>query len=253
MSAIDPSFTLIITLLLLAMVAGYIDTLVGGGGLITIPALMAAGLPPLMALGTNKLQAIAGSGTASLTLMNRRQIRFADVKWLMLLAFIGSMIGSVIVQAIDTSALNIIIPVVLLFIAIYFIVSPNTKQAQPQVPRLTKRAYASTAVPTIGFYDGMFGPGTGSFFAWAGVSLQGQLLVQSTMIAKTLNFASNSAGLMIFIYFGKVVWLLGGIMIIGQIVGANLGARTLIVTSPNILRYLVIVMCFTILIFWMLR
>jgi len=73
------------------------------------------------------------------------------------------------------------------------------------------------------------------------------------MIAKTLNFASNSAGLMIFIYFGKVVWLLGGIMIIGQIVGANLGARTLIVTSPNILRYLVIVMCFTILIFWMLR
>ena len=252
MHAIDPSLSLILTLLLLAVIAGYIDTLVGGGGLITIPALMAAGLPPLLALGTNKLQAIAGTGTASLTLMLRGQVSFADVKWLMLIAFIGSVIGTFVVQLFDTSVLNIIIPVVLLFIGVYFIFSPN-KNAEQRPPRLTKSTYAATAIPGIGFYDGMFGPGTGSFFAWSGVSLQGQTLVGSTIIAKTLNFSTNLGSLIVFIYLGQVVWLLGAIMMLGQVLGANLGARALIVADPNVLRYLVIIMCFTILTFWMIQ
>lgn len=252
MHSIDPSLTLILTLLVLAVIAGYIDTLVGGGGLITIPALMAAGLPPLLALGTNKLQAIAGTGTASLTLMLRRQVRFSDVKVLMLIAFTGSIIGTFVVQLFDASVLNVIIPLLLLFIGIYFIFSPN-KNPEQRSPRVTKSTYALTAIPSIGLYDGMFGPGTGSFFAWSGVSLQGQSLVQSTIVAKTLNFSTNMGSLIVFIYLDQVVWLLGAIMMLGQVVGANLGARALIIANPNVLRYLVIIMCFTILTFWMIR
>jgi len=252
MNSFDPSLAVLVVLVLSAFVAGYIDTLVGGGGLITIPALMAAGLPPILALGTNKLQAVAGSATASLAMLRGNKIVFADVKWLMLAAFIGSLVGALLVQLIDASVLNIIIPLVLLFIGIYFILSPNQSLIE-RPPTLSKPAFGLTAVPSIGLYDGMFGPGTGSFFVWAGVSLRGQPIVLSTMVAKTLNFATNVAAVIVFVSLGKVVWMLGLTMMLGQVVGASLGARSLMTIAPTILRYLVITICFTILAWWGIR
>ncbi len=248
----DPTLMVLVLLIVSAFLAGYIDTLVGGGGLITIPALMAAGLPPILALGTNKLQAVAGSGTASLAMLRSRKVRFREVRWLMLTAFIGSLCGALIVQLIDTRALNIIIPLVLLFIGVYFVLSPTLSLTE-RPPKLAKRAYGMSAVPGIGLYDGMFGPGTGSFFVWAGVSLRGQPIVRSTMLAKTLNFATNIAALIVFVGLGKVVWLLGLAMMVGQIAGASLGARSLMSINPTFLRYLVIAVCFTILAWWGLR
>jgi len=252
METFDPSLTVLLILIGVGILAGFIDTLVGGGGLITIPALLAVGVPPIYALGTNKLQAVAGSGTASLTLLVKRKVRFSDVTWFVLAAFIGSLLGSVIVQYFDASVLNVAIPVVIVFIAIYFVVAP-TQMLTEHEPQVSPRVYATTAVPCIGFYDGMFGPGTGSFLAWAGTSLRGQSIVQSTMVAKILNFATNLASLIVFIGFGKVFWLIGGVMMIGQFIGASIGARSLMTIEPAVLRYLVILVCFVILIWWAIK
>ncbi|HIC44622.1 MAG TPA: hypothetical protein EYO73_10190 [Sulfurimonas sp.] len=114
------SIEILIFLFLLATLAGLIDTLAGGGGLITIPALLISGVPPLMALGTNKVQAVIGSGTASYLMFKKKKVLFKNVKILMLYAFVGSMIGTIIVQFINVEILNFIIPIVLiLFLFLY--------------------------------------------------------------------------------------------------------------------------------------
>ena len=116
---------ILIGLFVAAVIAGYIDTLVGGGGLITIPALLFAGVPPLQALGTNKLQASAGTGTATLTLIAKKSLRFSTVKWLMLMAFFGAMLGAAAVQRVDAEVLRFVIPVVILLISLYFLLAPK--------------------------------------------------------------------------------------------------------------------------------
>ena len=249
MEALDLSLSIIMILFIAALAAGFIDTLVGGGGLITIPALMLAGVPPIFALGTNKLQATAGSGTASASLFLQGKVSFKQVRWLMACAFAGALLGSTLVQFVDASLLSIVIPVVIILIAVYFAIAPNQALSKRE-PRLSEARYGSTAVPIIGFYDGMFGPATGSFFVLAGVSLRGQQIVNATVIAKALNFATNLAALIVFISFGKVLWMLGGVMMVGQFIGAALGARVLIRINPATLRYLVIAVCVMILIAW---
>lgn len=246
---IQLSLQVLLMLFLAAAVAGYIDALVGGGGLITIPALLMAGVPPIYALGTNKLQAVSGSGTASFMMFRRGRVRFSAVRWLMLSAFIGSIFGTIIVQYFDTELLNVLIPIVIILIALYFIFSPS-KVLAARAPRFSKARYGLTAVPGVGFYDGMFGPGTGSFFVLAGVGLRGQEIVDATANAKTLNFATNLASLLIFILYGKLLWLVGGVMILGQIIGASMGARKLLSINPLLLRYLVIGMCLVMLASW---
>ncbi len=249
MDVIEPSLMIMVLLVLAAFVAGYIDTLVGGGGLITIPALMLAGLPPIFALGTNKLQAVAGSGTATFMMLYSGKLEFSRVRLAMITAFFGSCFGAVIVQYFDATILSVIIPGVIIVIALYFIFAPRQSIEQTE-PKISATTYAFSAVPGIGLYDGMFGPGTGSFFVWSGVSLQGQAIVHSTMAAKAFNFATNVAALLVFAAFGKIVWKIGLLMMLGQAVGARYGARSLMSINPELLRYLVIAVCFIILIAW---
>lgn len=229
-------------LFLAASIAGFLDTLAGGGGLITLPALIMSGIPPLFALGTNKLQGSMGTATATYVMLRTRRAGWDDVKYLMLSAFTGSLAGTIAVQFINTTVLSFVIPAVLLLIALYFLLAP-----QPQMTggrqRLSNRLYQRTIVPVIGCYDGMFGPGTGSFFAFAGVSLRGHGLIEATAVAKTLNFATNFAALIIFLMAGKVVWLLGVVMILGQFLGAWAGSRCLLKINPKLLRLVIVAMC----------
>ena len=235
-----------------AVIAGYIDTLVGGGGLITIPALLFAGVPPLQALGTNKLQASAGTGTATLTLIAKKSLRFSNVKWLMLMAFFGAILGAVAVQYVDAEVLRFVIPGVILLISLYFLMAPKQNVIGGNA-KVSKQIYQLTAVPSIGFYDGMFGPATGSFFVLAGVSLRGQNIVNASIVAKSLNFATNVASLLVFFWFGQVAIALGIVMMFGQFVGASFGARALIKINPDRLRYLVVAMCLIILFMWFFK
>ena len=235
------SIELLSFLFFIAMLAGLIDTLAGGGGLIALPALILAGIPPLSALGTNKLQGCMGTATATYLMFRNRRINYQECKPLMVSAFIGAVVGAIAVQFINTEVLSFVIPMVLLLIVVYFITSPLMKK-QNNRSHLSDSNYKNIVVPSVGVYDGMFGPGTGSFFALAGVSCKGHDLITSTAIAKPLNFATNIAGLIVFLAAGHVVWVIGLIMMLGQSIGAHFGAHFLFKIKPSYLRLVVVIM-----------
>ena len=157
-------------LFVVGIIAGFLDTLVGGGGLLAVPALLLSGIPPIYVLGTNKFQGSMGTGIATFLLFRKKKLDWQKVKKLMITSFIGSVIGGIIVQFVDTEVLSFVIPIVLIVIAIYFIVSPKPK-AMSSSSKSDKR-FESYAIPSVGFYDGMFGPGAGSFFVMTGVMLK---------------------------------------------------------------------------------
>ena len=143
------SFEILTFLFIVGMVAGFLDTLVGGGGLLAVPALLLSGIPPIYVLGTNKFQGSMGTGIATLLLFRKKKLEWNTIKYLMLASFIGSIIGGVIVQFIDTKVLSFVIPIVLVLIAIYFIISPKPKVG-PQ-NSVSNRSFDKYAVPTLGF------------------------------------------------------------------------------------------------------
>ena len=241
------SYDTMIILFAVAVFAGFIDTLAGGGGLITIPALILTGMPPLLALGTNKFQAFIGSGTASVMMLVKKKVTFVEVKYLMLMAFIGSVIGTICVQFIDVELLNFVIPLVLLLIGIYFIFMPKAADIDAK-PKMNETTYKYTAVPFIGFYDGMFGPGTGSFLSLSAISLRGMELIKATAMAKTMNFATNLGSVCIFLVYGQVIFSVGILMMLGQAVGAYIASHFLVKINPLHLRIIVILMCFLMLV-----
>ncbi|ASK36142.1 hypothetical protein CEK62_18000 [Alcanivorax sp. N3-2A] len=235
-----------------ALAAGFIDTLAGGGGLLTLPGLLLAGLPPVSALATNKLQGTFGSGMASLTLLRLRRFEPAALKGAFIASLLGAGLGTVLVQVVHTGALETLVPVVLAGIALYFLLTPGAGHVT-RAPRLATRPYERGVVPLIGFYDGFFGPGTGSFFSLAGVALRGQDLITATTHAKALNFASNIASLTVFVLGGKVLWSVGLVMACGQILGAWLGSHAVLRGGARLIRPLIVVICLLMLGRYLLR
>ncbi|PXF30987.1 membrane protein [Pokkaliibacter plantistimulans] len=238
--------TTLIVLALVALVAGFIDSMAGGGGLITIPALLAAGVPPTMALATNKLQSSFGSFAATLYFLKRGMIDLASMKWAVICTFVGSALGTLLVQQIDSSQLSRILPYLLVGFACYFLFSPRISDSDSH-RRLSYNAFALLVGTGVGFYDGFFGPGTGSFFAMAFVALAGLGMAKATAHTKLLNFTSNMASLLFFIIGGKVLWTVGLTMAIGQILGARLGSRMVVAKGVKLIRPLLVtvslVMC----------
>jgi len=224
----------------IAIISSFVDALAGGGGLLSIPALMMTGMSPLSVLGTNKLQASMGSITATLLMFKHKRVFWPDIKHLMLASCLGSIVGTIFIQFIDSQVLSFIIPFVLGIIAIYFLISPlplvQTKS------KISHKTYQRWIVPSIGSYDGMFGPGAGSFFILAAISLRGKILLKAIAEAKTLNFSSNIASLIVFLFAGQVVWAIGLTMMGGQVIGAWLGSHYLFKINPKYLRVLIVTM-----------
>lgn len=245
MSEINLTYDLIIILFLAGGFAGFIDALAGGGGLITVPALLLTGLPPIAAIATNKLQGVFGTLTSSITVYKKRVVSKQDVFSLFFTSLAGAALGAFILLFIDAAKLQIVIPIVLVSIGLYFVFAPKMHDHLESKAKISRPIYRFVIVPLIGFYDGILGPGTGSFFATAGVALRGQNLIKSTSIAKFLNLASNLASLVVFIFSGDVVWLIGGIMIIGQIFGGYLGSLAIVNGGTKFIKPLIIVMSFT--------
>lgn len=242
MLAIDWPILLIITMFLVALVAGWVDTLAGGGGLLTLPALMLAGLPPLSALATNKAQGFVGTLTATLMLLVKGQLDIVSCLPLVLAAAIGSMLGTLLIQSVDTSWLHWGIPFLLIGVAGYFLASPQVGKTETPA-RQSEKTYGMTAVPLIGFYDGAIGPGAGSFFAASGVLLRGQTLLQATIKAKLLNFTTNVISMALFAAAGQVAWLIALAMMLGQFCGATLASHTMLNGGEKLIRPMVIAMC----------
>ena len=244
------SIEILAFLFFVGVVAGFLDTLVGGGGLLAVPALLLSGIPPIYVLGTNKFQGSMGTGIATFLLFKKKKLDWNSVKNLMFASFIGSIVGGVIIQFVDTQFLSFVIPIVLVFIAIYFIVSPKPKSTVGNSK--PNKKFELFAVPVVGFYDGMFGPGAGSFFAMTGVMLKKLEIIQATILAKPLNFASNIAGFIVFFSFGHIAFLIGILMMMGQMIGAFFGTHYLLKANPLIIRFLIVIISISMLIKYML-
>ncbi|ESC21190.1 hypothetical protein SEEA0292_12528, partial [Salmonella enterica subsp. enterica serovar Agona str. 0292] len=176
---------LLVVLFFVAVLAGFIDSIAGGGGLLTIPALMAAGMSPANALATNKLQACGGSLSSSLYFIRRKVVNLAEQKLNILMTFIGSMSGALLVQHVQADILRQILPILVIFIGLYFLLMPKLGEEDRQ-RRLYGLPFALIAGGCVGFYDGFFGPAAGSFYALAFVTLCGYNLAKSTAHAKVL-------------------------------------------------------------------
>lgn len=230
-------------LFIVALIAGFIDAIAGGGGLLTIPALLSAGIDPTMVLGTNKLQACGGSFSAALYFVRKKAVDLKQIALLIFLTFLGAAGGAHLVMKIDVQALKIALPFLVFAIGIYFLFSPNIGD-QDRKQRISYPLFACSAGMGLGLYDGVFGPGVGSFYTLAFILLLGFNLTKAVAHAKVLNFTSNLAALLFFIFGGKVIWTLGLIMLVGQFIGGMLGARMVVTNGKKLIRPMLVTISF---------
>jgi uncharacterized protein len=218
-----------------AMLAGWIDAIAGGGGMITIPLLLSIGVPPQMVLGTNKLQASFGSYTAAQHFVRRGIVPLADAVPGILVTLGGSALGTFAVQQIDPSVLNVVIPFLLLGIAVYMLFTP-TLGAATNEPRMRRLPFYLLFGIALGFYDGFFGPGVGSFWAVVFIVVMGFDLTRATGYTKVMNFTSNIISFVVFAFGGYILWLPGLVMAGGQIAGARIGSGMVIRKGVKFIR-----------------
>lgn len=215
--------------------AGFIDSIAGGGGIITVPALLAVGLPPHLALGTNKLQSSFGSLTAAIHYSSKGLVVLSETLLGVALTAVGAAAGTIVIQRISPGMLRHAIPVLLVAVFIYLLKSPEVAE-EGRAARLGRVAFYSLFGLSIGFYDGFFGPGTGSFWAVAFVALLGLGLKKATAHTKVMNFTSNIVSLLFFIIGGNVVFIAGLVMGGCEVAGALLGSRLVIVRGVRFVR-----------------
>ena len=229
----------IVALAFAAFFAGTVDAIAGGGGLITVPALLAAGLPPQLALGTNKGSSVWGSGSASVSFWRAGRIDRKQAAFAFPLGFVGSLIGANLVLGISKDALRPVVIAMLIVAAIVLVVKKPTGNGEDDTPR--HRHLAAILALVIGAYDGFFGPGTGTFLIVGFVSLCGRSMLNATADAKVVNFASNLAAVAIFAWRGTIIWQVALPMAAGQLVGGVVGTRLAIKGGARIVRVMVLV------------
>lgn len=233
-----------ITLLFFAgLSAGFIDAIAGGGGLISVPALLWAGLPPQMALGTNKMQSTWGTLMAVRKYAKAGLVSWHQVRLTVLVTFVFACLGTWTVTQVSNEVLKKIVPWMLLGIAVYVLLSPSLGKASAKA-RLSLVAFACLAGCVLGFYDGFFGPGTGTFWAMACISLLGLELTRATAFTKVVNLTSNLASLLVFVISDRVHYPIAAAMIAGQLIGGRLGAGMAIKHGAPFIRIIFITVVF---------
>ena len=219
--------------------AGFIDAIAGGGGLISVPALLWAGLPPQVALGTNKLQSSCGTLLAVAHYTRAGLIPWRALRLAVAITFATAACGAWAAAKMDPALLRRVVPVLLITVAIYTMLNRRLGE-RPRAPRLGMAAFAIIFGTALGFYDGFFGPGVGSFWMLACVLTLGQDLRTATGTTKAVNLASNIAALITFAFARCLRFDVGIAMIAGQLVGARLGSGLVISHGARIIRPLFI-------------
>ena len=242
---LDPQ--LIIILICFGFLAAFIDSVVGGGGLISLPALMFAGLSPSAAVATNKLAGTMGSLTSTITFYRSGKLDFKSVMKYFPYVFISSMIGAWIVHLLDPNLLKPLMLIMLAAVAIFTIFKKDWGSISA-VKSLSKTKYMLffLVIALIGFYDGFLGPGTGSFLIFAFLMV-GYDFLKAAGNAKLLNFGSNIGALLMFVYLGQINYTYGLIMGAAQIFGAIVGSRFAIKRGGGYVRILFIIVTVTLL------
>ena len=236
----DIALHVLILLFLAAFLAGFIDSIAGGGGMITIPAMLLAGIPPLETLGTNKLQSLFGSGSATLAYARAGHVQLREQLPMAAVAALGSVFGAVLATVVPGDVLKAIMPFLLVAIAAYFGLKPNIGDVDRH-RRMSVFLFTVTIVPLIGFYDGVFGPGTGSFFMLAFITLAGFGVLKATAHTKLLNFGSNLGAFAVFVFYGVILWKVGLVMGAGQFLGAQAGSRVAMKVGVKVIKPLLII------------
>lgn len=227
-------------LFVVALFAGTMDAIAGGGGLITVPALLNLGLPVPLVLGTNKFQSSFGSVSASRHFVQEKAVDLNDCRTGILMTLAGAALGSLAVQHINSTLLADVVPWMLAAILIYTLVRPAAG-IHEQPARMPRTAFFVVFGLGLGFYDGFFGPGTGSFWAIALVLLLGQRFGEATATTKVMNATSNVTALALFAFGGQVNYGLGLAMAAGQVVGGRLGAGLVVTRGARFVRPIFIV------------
>lgn len=219
-------------------VAGFIDAIAGGGGMLTVPTLLTAGLPPHMALGTNKLASTFGTCTASVTFYRKKL--FDPVFWRVSLitTAVGAVTGTLVVSILSTQFLEKILPVIIMLTAAYTLFAKNMVENHSQLPKKSKKLTVKQTSQglTLGFYDGIAGPGTGAFWTVTSSALYKINILLSSGLARANNFVSNFCSLLTFIYLGYVNVLLGLMMGLFLMLGAWVGAHSAIKYGNKFIR-----------------
>ncbi|MEO3385621.1 TSUP family transporter [Mesorhizobium sp. CAU 1741] len=238
----DLATELILLLAVAAFLGGFIDSIAGGGGLITVPALLLAGFSPVQALGTNKLQGLFGAASATIAYASKGHVDLRKQLPAAVMSFLGAFCGAALATVLPGEWLHAALPPMLIVIAVYFAFKPNMDDVD-RAERLSPFLFGLMIVPVIGFYDGVFGPGTGSFFMLSFVALAGYGVLKATAHTKLLNLASNLGGFAFFAYAGVVSWQIGIMMGACQFLGARVGAGLAMKNGARLIKPLLVITC----------
>ncbi len=236
----EVSLSLALILIASAYVAGFVDSIAGGGGLITLPMLLFCGATPVQALSTNKVQGTFGAATAAISYAMAGQVQPRRQIGAAMLAFAAGCCGALIASHVPTAWFRMALPVILIGIAAFFALKPGLTDSD-RTQRITPAAFTAFVVPMIGLYDGIIGPGAGAFYMIGFVLLAGYGVLKATAHTKFLNFASNLGGLVVFAAQGAPWWAIGLAMGLAQVAGARLGSRMAMQIGSRVIKPLLVV------------
>ena len=222
-----------------AFSAGFVDAIVGGGGMVQLPALLAGypGAAPSVILGTNKLGSICGTAGAVM-----RYMRVVSIPWRLLLpaaavAFLAAFAGASFVSAVPPAIFRPLVPIMLTVVLVYVLWQKNLGAHHAPVAFSRRRGHlALAAIGSIGFYDGFFGPGTGSFLMLLFIRLYGFDFLHASAGARTINVATNAGALLLFGAHGEIQWALGTALAVCNAAGGVLGAHTAVKHGSKFVR-----------------
>lgn len=220
--------------------AGLIDSMAGGGGLIAVPVLLYTGIAPATVLGTNRLQSCVGELNAIIHFIKKQQLSLKKLISGIFYTAIGSTLGTLLVQIIHPLILQKLIPILLIFVLIYTVTSSGFRKKSIR-PKLPEKLFLCYFGLLIGFYNGFFGPGTGSFWLAGFMFFLAYPIVQATTHAKPLNLTGNVVSLVWFALGGHIQYLYAFLMALGQVAGSSIGARLVIYKGHILIRPLFVI------------
>ncbi len=230
-------------LIIAGFAAAFVDSIAGGGGIISLPALLIAGVPPHLALGTNKFASTAASLTSSIQYARSAKVDFGLLKYLIPFTLIGAFWGAHTVLEIDQRVLNVMVLILILGVGIYSLFSKQIGHNENPYPITTGRFIGGIFLALgLGFYDGFFGPGTGSFLMFGFIAIYGMDFIHASGNARVLNFASNIAALATFVLQRQVNYKIGFPFLLAMICGAALGSRMALHKGIKLVKPIFIIM-----------
>ncbi|MBC8062948.1 MAG: TSUP family transporter [Clostridiaceae bacterium] len=233
----------IVFLCLAGFFAAMVDSIAGGGGIISLPAYLLAGVPPHVALGTNKFSSTAGSFTSSLKFIKSGKVNFSILKYLIPFTLLGSALGVNTVLKLNQRYLSTLVLILIVFVGLYTLFSKNIGLQDNQKPQSTSRLFIGVILAfSLGFYDGFFGPGTGSFLIFGMIHIFGFNFIKASGNAKVLNFVSNISALVMFAFKGQIYYLVGLPVAISMIGGAHVGTQLALRNGAKLIKPIFVTM-----------